>query len=75
MPRHLLTGDRRVDSARTRCDVHRNIRTAAIQTGVGNNVLVVPGSRDRRRAHRPRPNRRNPCPSRSTEKEDAPGTC
>ena len=65
----------RVDSARTRSDGRRNIRTATIRIDVGNNVLVVPGSRGRRRTRRPRPNRRSLYPSRSTEKEGAPGTC
>ena len=74
-PRHRPTDDRRVDSARTRSDVRRNIRTATIRIDAGNNVLVVPGSRGRRRTRRPRPNRRKLYPSRSTGKEDAPGTC
>ena len=74
-PRHRPTDDRRVDSARIRSDVRRNIRTATIRIDVGNNVLVVPGSRGRRRIRRPRPNRRNLYPSRITEKEDAPDTC
>ena len=65
----------RVDSACTRSDGRRNIRTATIRSSAGSNVLVVPGSRGRRRTRRPRPNRRNLYPSRSTEKEGAPGTC
>ena len=42
-PSYRPTDDRRVDSARTRFDVRRNIRTATIRINVGNNVLVVPG--------------------------------
>ena len=56
-------------------DGRRNIRAAAIRSGVGSNVLVVPGSRGRRRTRQPRPNRRSLYPSRGTEKEGAPGTC
>ena len=44
--------DGRADSARTRSDVRRNIRTAVIRSFAGSNVLVVLGSRGHRRTHR-----------------------
>ena len=65
-PRPRSMVDRRVDSVCTISDVRRNIRTGAIRSDVGNNDLVVLGSRGHRRTHRPRPNRHYLYPSRST---------